>query len=243
MSTPVSLIDTYQTYLQIRRQKTLADAAKVFRAAIAPHGFVTYACGELDLRDRDRSVYYVVDWPQSWRDFYLKSKFIEHDPVIDSLAYRHEPFTWTDLRHDRKFGKAGREALKLLAAHGWVEGLVVPLPGGSGRVGLVSLVGTEAKCGPEGQACLSLLSMGFHVHVKSLVARQPFAIQPAGLTNREIACVRLVAQGKPDAAVAQSLGVARSTAHEFIEKAKRKLKAHTRMQMVAIAVALGIVDL
>jgi len=243
MSGGVTLLDAYQTYLQIRRQKTLADAAKVFRAAIAPFGFVTYACGELDFKDRDRSVYYVVDWPDSWRNFYLKSKLIERDPVIDSLAYRHEPFTWSDLHRDRKFGKAGRAALKLLASYGWVEGLVVPLPGGSGRVGLVSLVGTEAKCGPDAQAYLSVVSLGFHVHVKALVARQPFAVRPAGLTDREIACVRLVAKGKSDATVAQSLGVARSTAHEFIEKAKARLKARTRMEMVAIAVALGIVDI
>ena len=157
MRPAATLLDAYQTYLQIRRQKTLADAAKVFRATIVPHGFVTYACGELDLKDRDRSVYYVVDWPESWRSFYLKSNFIERDPLIDSLAYRHEPFTWTDLRRDRKFGKAGREALKLLASHGWVEGLVVPLPGASGRMGLVSLVGTQANLGPEDFAYLSFV--------------------------------------------------------------------------------------
>jgi DNA-binding CsgD family transcriptional regulator len=243
MNNPATLLDAYQTYLQIRRQKTLADVAKVFRACIAPFGFVTYACGELDLKDRERSVYYIVDWPESWRSFYLKSKLIEHDPVINSLAYRYEPFTWTDLQHDRKFGKLGREALQLLASHGWVEGLVVPLPGSSGRVGLVSLVGREAKCDPEAVAYLSMISIGFHVYARSLVAREPFAVPPAGLTEREIACVRLVAKGKSDAAIAQSLGVARSTAHEFIEKAKRRLSAHTRMEMTAIAVALGIVDI
>jgi len=236
-------LDAYQAYLHIRRQKTLADIARVFRACIAPFGFVTYACGELDLADRDRSVYYIVDWPESWRSFYLKSKLIERDPLIDSLAHRNEPFTWSDLRRDRKFGKAGREALKLLAENGWVEGLVVPLPGSGGRVGLVSLVGREAKCDADARAYLSLVSISLHVCAKSLVAREPFGIPPAGLTEREIACVRLVAKGKSDAAVAQSLGVARSTAHEFIEKAKRRLKAHTRMEMTAIAVALGIVDL
>jgi LuxR family transcriptional regulator, quorum-sensing system regulator BjaR1 len=243
VSPPPTLLDAYQAYLQIRRQKTLADIGRVFRACIAPFGFVTYACGELDLADRDRSVYYIVDWPESWRSFYLKSRLIERDPLIDSLAYRREPFTWTDLRRDRKFSKAGREALKLLAANGWVEGLVVPLPGGGGRVGLVSLVARESKCDADAQAYLSFISIGLHVCAKSLVAREPFAIRPAGLTEREIACVRLVAKGQSDAAVAQSLGVSRSTAHEFIEKAKRRLKAHTRMEMTAIAVALGMVDL
>lgn len=237
------VLETYQAYTQIRRQATVAAATAVFRRLIAPFGFVTFACGELDLSDRDRSVYYVIDWPESWRRFYLNSRLIERDPIIDSLAYRHEPFTWSDLRNLRKFGKAGREALRLLASHGWVEGLVVPLPGAFGRMGLVSMAGNKAGIDRESVAHLSLLSVGFHYHVKAMAVRQGFALPPAGLTPRELACVRRVAHGQSDAQVAAGLRVAPSTAHEFIEKAKRRLKVHTRSEMVAIAAALGIIDL
>ena len=66
---------------------------------------------------------------------------------------------------------------------------------------------------------------------------------PAGLTRREIACLKLVARGLSDAAVAKQLRVAPSTAHEFVEKAKRRLKVRTRTEMVGVAVALGIIDL
>src|SRR5580692_1226862 len=227
--------ETYQAYTQIRRQASIAEATAVFRRYIAPFGFVTFACGELDLADRDRSVYYVIDWPESWRKFYLNSKLIERDPIIDSLLFRREPFTWTDLRKDRKFGKAGREVLKYLASHGWVEGLVVPLPGAYGRMGLVSLVGTKGELDRESQAHLSLISLGFHYHVKALATRQGFARPPAGLTPRELACIRRVAKGESDARVAAGLRVAPSTAHEFIEKAKRRLKVHTRPELIAVA--------
>jgi hypothetical protein len=97
---------------------------------------------------------------------------------------------WTDLQHDRKFGRAGREALKLMASHGWVEGLVVPFPGGSGRVGLVSLVGREAKCAPDAQAYLSMISIGFDVYAKSLVAQHALG-PPApwrSMPNRQKSC-------------------------------------------------------
>jgi len=243
MTTRGPLLNTFHEYLHVRRQPTLAEAARAFRACVAPFGFVTFAAGELDLGGRDRSVYYVIDWPDSWRKFYLNSHLIERDPVIDSLARRREPFTWSDLRSDRQFGKAGREALKLLAEHGWRQGLVVPIPGAHRRVGLVSLVGTQPECDPETVAHLSFISVGFLLHAKTLATRQGFARPPAGLTAREIECVKWVALGEPDAVVARRLGVARSTAHEFIEKAKRRLKTRTRAEMIAVAVTLGLVDL
>ena len=234
--------ETYQAFTQIRRQESIAEAAAVFRRQISPFGFVTFACGELDLADRDRSVYYVIDWPEAWRTFYLNSKLIERDPIIDSLSFRHEPFTWSDLRKDRKFGKAGREALKLLASHGWVEGLVVPLPGAYGRMGLVSLVGTKGELDREAQAHLTLTAIGFHYHVKALATRQGFARPPAGLTPRELACIRRVAKGERTLKLPQGFASAIDR-DEFIEKAKRRLKVHTRPELIAVAAVLGIVDL
>jgi len=235
--------DTYQAFTQVRRQTSISDATAAFRRHIAPFGFVTFACGELDLTHRDRSVYYVIDWPEAWRKFYLKSRFIERDSIIDSLSFRREPFSWSDLRRDRKFGKSGREALQLLAAHGWVEGLVVPLPGAFGRMGLVSLVGTKGELDRNSQAHLTLICVGFHYHVKALAARQGFALPPAGLTPRELACIRRVAKGESDAQIAAGLRVAPSTAHEFVEKAKRRLGVRTRPELIAVAAALGIIDL
>lgn len=228
---------------QLRRRATVAACADLFRAAIAPFGFDTFACGELDLEDRDRSVFYVIDWPESWRRFYLQSSVIDRDPLIDALAFRHEPFTWTELRRDRKFSKPGRELLDLCATHGWTEGLVVPLSRGDRRIGLVSLVGHRTGIEPETRAFLCLISICFHSHVRTLVVNSGFAAPPAGLTAREIECIRLVARGCSDNAVAKALGIAPSTAHEFIEKAKRRLKTRSRVQMVAVAVSLGIVDI
>jgi LuxR family quorum sensing-dependent transcriptional regulator len=88
-----------------------------------------------------------------------------------------------------------------------------------------------------------LISICLHGHVRTLVTREGFAIPPAGLTGREVECVRLVAQGSSDSEIAKRLGIAPSTAHEFVEKAKRRLKTRTRMEMVAIAAALGIIDI
>jgi LuxR family transcriptional regulator, quorum-sensing system regulator BjaR1 len=238
----MSQINAFEFNTELRSLKTIAACAELFRSAIVPFGFDTFACGELDLKVRERTVFHIVDWPPEWRRFYLNQGLVERDPLIDALTYRHQPFTWSELRKDRKLQKIGREVLEKAAEAGWTEGLVVPLSRGNNRIGLVSIVGHDTDLGPDERAFLCLISICLHGHARSLVRREGFAIPPAGLTTREVQCVRLVAQGLTDNAIAKRLSIATSTAHEFVEKAKRRLKTRTRVEMVAIAAALGIID-
>jgi DNA-binding CsgD family transcriptional regulator len=237
------LIKAFEFNLNVRRLQYPHECADMFRAAIAPYGFDTFACGELDLRDRDRTVFFLIDWPDSWRRFYASSGLIERDPVVGSLATRRDPFTWSDLRADRSLSKAGHKALDLCAAEGWNEGLVVPFGQVGSRVGLVSLVGRDCVLTHEARAYLCMIAICLQGHVRQLVSKHGFAVPPVGLTDREIACLRLVAQGKPDAEIGQDLGISRTTAHEFVEKAKHRLKVKSRAELVGVAVALGIIDI
>jgi DNA-binding CsgD family transcriptional regulator len=60
------------------------------------------------------------------------------------------------------------------------------------------------------------------------------------LSERERDCLAYVAQGMSDADIARKLAIAPSTAHFYIEKAKRKLGAKTRAQAVAHLIAAGL---
>ncbi len=228
---------------RLRKLGTPAECGALFAATIAPLGFDTFASGEVDLTVRERSTFHLIGWTDSWRKFYMDSGLIARDPVVEELAHRTGPFTWSDLRSDRKLSRVGTQALDLVTAAGWVEGFIVPLPQASGRIGLVSMAGCRDCRDPAERGFLTLIAICLHSYVRTLVGRHGFAIPPAGLTDREIAAIRLVASGKSDAAIAQELGVASSTAHEFVEKAKRKLRARSRAEMAAIAAALGIVDI
>src|SRR5271170_6024481 len=112
----MSETNAFEFNTQLRSLRSIAACADLFREAIAPFGFDTFACGELDLKVRERTVFYIVDWPADWRRFYLSEGLVEHDPLIDALAFRHQPFPWTDLRKDRKLQKLGREVLDKAAA-------------------------------------------------------------------------------------------------------------------------------
>jgi LuxR family transcriptional regulator, quorum-sensing system regulator BjaR1 len=234
--------DAFQFNIQLRRLGDLASCADLFRAAIAPFGFDTFACGEIDVAERSRNAFYIVDWPETWRSFYIGSNLIERDPVLDALPARREPFTWSDLRRDRLLSRAGREALDLIAAHGWCEGLVVPLPRSPYRYGLVTLAGHCPDLDAETRAFLGLISICLHTHARALLPSSGFALPPAGLTAREMECLKLVARGHSDRRMATCLGIAASTVHEHVENAKRKLKARSRAETIALAASLGIVE-
>lgn len=240
--TVASDTDAFAFMTRLHRLTTPLECGALFKAAIMPFGFDTFACGELDLGDRERTVFYIIDWPDRWTRFYQQSGLINRDPLIDGVGERRQPFTWSDLRAEGKLARVGRQALDLAAAEGWIEGFVVPFRTSGRRVGLVSMVGNQLIA-EEARAFISLISLTLHTHVRTLAAREGFALPPAGLTAREIQCIRLVAQGVADKAIAATLGIAASTAHEFVEKAKRKLKAKSRAELIAVSVALGIVDI
>jgi len=226
------------------RLTTLLGCADLFRETIAPFGFDTFACGELDFDDRQRSAFYLIDWPDAWRRFYMTSGMIERDPVVEALATHSEPFTWSDLRADGSLSPAGANTLaKATAFGGWVDGLVVPVTRSGRKVGCVSMVGRERGMKPEVRAFLSLISVSLHGHVRSLSSCNGFPIPPSGLTDREIECLKLVARGKSDREISRALSIAAATAHEHVENAKRKLNAGSRSEAVAIAASLGIVTL
>jgi LuxR family quorum-sensing system transcriptional regulator CciR len=55
------------------------------------------------------------------------------------------------------------------------------------------------------------------------------------LTDRQLDCVVLAAQGKSDGVIAQLLGISGETVHQHIETAKRRYGVASRMQLVVRA--------
>ena len=212
-----------------------------FRAALAPYSIDTFASGEVDLSTRARSVFYIIDWPEDWRRHYFSSDLLERDPVVENIAYFRAPFTWQELRASRRLAQIGSESFDRVTAAGWHDGLVVPIARGGTRYGLVSIVSRRIISARD-KAAMFPLCICFHSVIGTLVRRDGFAVPPAGLTPREIECLALVARGLPDRRIAAALGISPATAHEHVERAKRRLEAKNRAELAAVAVSLGIVS-
>lgn len=223
--------------------ETPQECAALFACLIASFGFNAFASGEVDFGDPSRSTVHIINWPARWSDFYRTSGLIDRDPFIEALLFRKVPFTWSEMRADPSFFRTGARVLNLASAAGWREGLVVPVRQASERIGFVSLVGSRSCISLVDRKYLILTATCLHNHVRTLVGRHGFAVAPAGLTPREIEALRLVVKGMSDAAIGRALGIASSTAHEFVEKAKRKMNVRSRAQLAALAVSLAIVNI
>ena len=211
---------------------------QAFRAALAPFGIDTLSVGEVDIARRNRATFWIMDWPESWRKYYFSSGLIERDPLVENLGLYGRPFTWAELRADRRLALLGTEGLDRAAEAGWRDGLAVPIPRGGSRYGIVA----RDIISDEQRAAMVPLCLAFHAAAGVLARRDGFALPPAGLTPREVECLALVVKGQSDREIAASLGIAVATAHEHVERAKRRLTARTRAELAAVAVSLGIVE-
>jgi DNA-binding CsgD family transcriptional regulator len=214
------------------------NCSAVFRGALATFEISTFASGEVDLAQR--TVLYAI-WPESFRKFYVSSGLIRRDPLVDTLRRRRLPFTWSELRRDRRLSLRVSEALQKYADNGWTEGLAVPISRGDHRFGLVSLACQRRSLSAKEKSLLTMLSVCFHERMRNFAPKHGFALPPVGLSNREIECLRLIARGDTDRDVGRKLGISSLTVHEYVEKAKKKLKVSSRTEAIAIAVSLAIV--
>ena len=69
----------------------------------------------------------------------------------------------------------------------------------------------------------------------------PEEVAALRLSEREIQCLSLLAQGHQDSRIASQLGISRPTVRLHLVNARRKLKSATREQALARAVALGLI--
>ncbi|WP_075290130.1 helix-turn-helix transcriptional regulator [Pararhizobium arenae] len=221
---------------------TAADACTaIFRSLLDRCGIDTFAAGEIDLRNRARAVFHVIDWPEDWRRYYFASGLVNRDPLLDALENRAGPFTWVELRADRTLPRLGTEALDKAAEAGWIDGLVVPVPRGGQRVGIISIVARRSLISERHKLLLPPLCICFHERLRGLIAGHALPVAPAGLTARELDCLPLVSKGLSDRQIAAELSISISTAHEHVENARKRFEAATRAELVAAAVSLGVI--
>lgn len=213
----------------------------LFRGILDRCGIDTFATGEIDLRHRARSVFHIIDWPDDWRRYYFASGLVNRDPLLRALEKHTGPFTWVELRADRTLQQLGTEALDKAADAGWIDGLVVPIPRGGQRVGLISIVARGSLISERQKMLLPPLCICFHERLRGLIAGHDLPVAPAGLTARELDCLPLVSKGLSDRQIAAELHISVSTAHEHVENARKRFEATTRSELVAAAVSLGVI--
>jgi LuxR family quorum sensing-dependent transcriptional regulator len=240
VSRPARRQTAAEVYLALQEARSVADCASIFKRAVQAYDVDVFACGEIDLLNKSVVVFHIIEWPDDWRNYYMRSKLVEFDPTFDRLRALCKPFTWTELKRELRLDNRGREAFRQTAKKGWREGLVVPVDRGGSFCGLVSLVGRAPRFLSAERLQLCVMSEALLGRVRALGPPETYPVPPCGLSPREIQAVRLVALGQTDAEIAAALKISRATAHQYVETAKKRLHARSRAQLAAKAVTLGL---
>ncbi len=214
------------TVSAIGTPEALAAAAS---AVSAPLGFPTLMCGAIHVRGQASGTqFYCGNWSAPWQQTYVESMIVD-DPVVQEARWRIMPFTWNELWTDDY--QVWRELRALAEQFGWTNGFAVPIHGPGGYVGLVSFAGTCSDVTATHRIVLPALAHAVHQQARRLHAPS-HAHKPEKLTNRERQAMYWVTHGKTDGEIATILGITASTAHSYVEGAKRKLGVRSRSQAV-----------
>lgn len=118
-------------------------------------------------------------------------------------------------------------------------GIAFPLSAGGGRLGLAVFSGAVAPLTADEL-------VGLHLGLAALFcavlekAQSPQGDLPA-MSNRELDCLRLTADGKTSEEIAAMLGLSIHTATQYLTSAAHKLDAVSRTHAVAKALRLGLI--
>ena len=143
------------------------------------------------------------------------------------------PDTFSGLRRRRVASGGSQRVLDVAAAHGWPEGLAIPIHGPNGYRGIVTVAGETEELPPRDRAALHLMALYLHERLKQLLApelAEQLADRPR-LSPGEIECIHWLIAGKSDWEMSEILGISEWTAHWRIEKAKAKFGVKTRAQL------------
>ncbi len=165
----------------------------------------------------------------------LASKAIEAGAA--RLQTSSVPFWWRKgARHDAAPSPlaTGENVLGLDGA-----GIAFPLPAGAGRLGLAVFTGAAAPLSGEETVALHLRCVGLFASLLEK-AQSPAGDVPA-MSNRELDCLRLTADGKTSEEIAAMLGLSMHTATQYLTSAAQKLDAVSRTHAVAKALRLGLI--
>jgi len=182
--------------------------------------------------------------PQEYIDRYIEKNYVLHDPLVAELRTTLYPFSWGDVRGQRKLSKAQQSIIDEGRDFGARDGLIVPIMTLSGSVSLFSPCGLEPNLSQRARAAVEIIGVySFQSLKRALVHNRRTEAAHTPLTPREREIMQWVAAGKSDDEIAELLSLSTPTVTWHVENAKHKLDAFRRTYAVVQAIRFGEIAL
>lgn len=177
----------------------------------------------------------LLSYHEEWLYRYVSNNYFEIDPVHTLAMNSFLPIDWSKLdRSNPEVEAFFKDAERHEVGR---QGVTIPVRGPQGEKALFTVTSNLsddewAKRRTTIIRDYHALAHFFHDRTASLVgARQ----QKAKLSNREVQCMKALAEGLQPKAIAHALGISESAVRVYTSSAKHKLRCATLAQTVAEA--------
>lgn len=152
----------------VREKTSVFDVLALFQETINRFGFASYLM--FDLPDHsdylDQSIL-AFGKPEAWFQHYLKNNYVRDDPIVAYSRKRVEPFFWHEAVNRLTIDRQGREIMDAAAAHGMLDGFVVPIIDAFAKQSLVSMSGSVHFLSERDKGALHLIAIYAHATLRA----------------------------------------------------------------------------
>ena len=204
--------------------------------------YITYVIGVPDLDAGWRFVM-TGNLPRAWQERYVRRAYQAIDPTVHYAMRASPPMTWSrDLFSGDALSALARDTLAIGLNHGWTQ----PLHDAGGAFGMLTLARRGGPlCDNElrtKQPMMQWLARVVHQRLFGEFQSWQRNAAVSRLTERELMCLRLAAEGATAADISESSGVGERTVNFHMANAISKLGAANKTHAVALAMRLGLLD-
>jgi LuxR family transcriptional regulator, quorum-sensing system regulator LasR len=180
-------------------------------------------------------------YPEADQSLYLQQAFLGRDPTSVHCQTGAKPLVCAE----NIYGKASHEFMEEAHKHGLSHGLSLAVRENARVVSMLSLARDRPFESAEEQKYVidagTILASCLHIASRRIIVPKLLADRRPHLSPRENQCFQLVAEGKSNWDIGQLLAISEAAAAFHVKNVLRKLRVSTRMQAVAIGVALGMI--
>jgi DNA-binding CsgD family transcriptional regulator len=220
---------------------SMAGVGEVFHRGVLGHGYTASICSVFETTSDGPQVRLMFrDQPRSWLAFADLQKVGVRSPALHAARRSLASFTFLDVFDTLPADQ--REIWRAVRAWGWQNGFVVPVHGPGGYFSYVSIASPERDLNLSfaNRAEIQMFALLAHQRCHEL-GNLAAPDDPRGiLSDRELECMRWVAEGKTDWEIGMILAISATTVKFHVNRARRKLGAATRPQAVAMLAIRGM---
>lgn len=234
----------FETFVEFERKVLSASSLEQLGALAEPLarslGFSCFTLFRPQPAMAGHAPIFLTTYPEPWMSRIFREKRHLDDPAHAAAARSIDGVQWSAIERTIALSDHQRETLFLASGHGLPEGITLPfrLPGLPSA--MFSLAVRDETI-PTPSAILAARLMGGIVFAQAhrLARSEPSQAAVVKLSPRQLDCIRLLARGMTDRAIACELGLSPQTVREYVEAARQRYGVKRRAQLVAAAMRDG----